>query len=199
VSEINRRELLGMLAAAPLPALFSLPRGTIEGAWRKAQDAVASSAAQFEPRFFTAPEWPTVRLLADLIIPRDEHSGSATDAAVPEFMDYVMSEWPENQTPMRGGLTWLDRECRERYGQPFRECAAAERTALLDEIAWPKKARSEMSQGAAWFTSFRDLVASGFYSSKMGVADIQYLGNTFVPEWKGCPPGVTNKLGVKTR
>jgi len=198
VSEINRRELLGMLAAAPLPALFSLPRGSIEGAWRKAQDAVVAGA-RFEPRFFTGSEWSTVRLLADLIIPRDEHSGSATDAAVPEFMDFAMLEWPENQTPMRGGLTWLDRECRERYGQPFRECAAAEGTALLDEIAWPKKARPEMSQGAAWFTSFRDLVASGFYSSKIGVEDVKYLGNTFVPEWKGCPSEATNKLGVRTR
>ena len=187
-----------MLAAAPLPALFSLPRGSIEGAWRKAQDAVVAGA-RFEPRFFTGSEWQTVRLLADLIIPRDEHSGSATDAAVPEFMDFVMLEWPENQTPMRGGLTWLDRECRERYSQPFRECAAAERTALLDGIAWPKKARPEMSHGAAWFTSFRDLVASGFYSSKMGVEDLRYIGNTFVPEWKGCPPEATNKLGVKTR
>ena len=186
-----------MLAAAPLPALFSLPRGTIEGAWRKAQDAVAAGA-RFEPRFFTGSEWQTVRLLADLIIPRDEHSGSATDAAVPEFMDFVMSEWPANQVPMRGGLSWLDRECRERYGQPFRECAAAERTALLDEIAWPKKARSEMSQGAAWFTSFRDFVASGFYSSKIGVEDLRYIGNTFVPEWKGCPPEATNKLGVRS-
>jgi len=185
-----------MLAAAPLPALFSLPRGTIEGAWRKAQDAVVAGA-RFEPRFFTGSEWQTVRLLADLIIPRDEHSGSATDAAVPEFMDFVMSEWPANQTSMRGGLTWLDRECRERYGQPFRECAAAERTALLDEIAWPKKARSELSQGAAWFTSFRDFVASGFYSSKIGVEDLKYIGNTFVPEWKGCPPEATNKLGVR--
>jgi gluconate 2-dehydrogenase gamma chain len=197
VSEINRRELLGMLAAAPLPALFSLPRGTIEGAWRKAQDAVVAGA-RFEPRFFTGSEWQTVRLLADLIIPRDEHSGSATDAAVPEFMDFVMAEWPANQTAMRGGLTWLDRECRERYGQPFRESAAAERTALLDEIAWPKKARSAMSQGAAWFTSFRDFVASGFYSSKIGVEDLKYIGNTFVPEWKGCPPEATNKLGVRS-
>lgn len=197
MNDLSRRELLGMLAAAPLPALFSLPRGTVEAAWRKAHGALAEGAPHHAPSFFTPHEWETVRLLSDLIIPRDERSGSATDAGVPEFMDYVMVEWPDNQVPMRGGLAWLDRECRARYGQPFVGCAEAERTAMLDAIAWPKRAKPELSQAVAWFNSFRDFVASGFYSSKMGVEDLKYIGNTFVPAWNGCPPEVTNKLGVR--
>ena len=42
----------------------------------------------------------------------------------------------------------------------------------------------------------RDLVATGFWSSKMGVADIGYMGN--VPAiWNGAPEEVLKKLGVK--
>ena len=72
-----------------------------------------------------------------------------------------------------------------------------ERTALLDVIAYPKQARSEMSQGVAFFNRFRDLVLSGFWSSQVGVEDLKYMGNTFVAEWKGCPPEATSKLGVR--
>jgi hypothetical protein len=144
--------------------------------------------------FFTAAEWRTVGVLADLIVPRDERSGSAGDAGVPEFIDFVMTEYPEQQVPVRGGLAWLDRECRERYGQGFADCTAAEQAALLDLIAYPKQARAEMSQGVAFFNRFRDLVLSGFWSSKVGVEDLKYVGNTFVAEWRGCPPEVLAKL-----
>ena len=137
--------------------------------------------------FFTETELQTVRLLSDLIIPRDEHSGSATEAAVPEFIDFVLVEWPEHQTPIRGGLAWLDRESVRRSGKPFREASATDHTALLDDIAYPARARPEMAQGVEFFNRFRDLVLSGFYSSKEGVKDVGYVGNTFVAQWKGCP------------
>lgn len=98
---------------------------------------------------------------------------------------------------MRGGLAWLDTECVERFGHPFLACTDAERRALLDLIAWPAKAPPELSHGVAFFSRVRDLTASGFWSSKMGIADLQYLGNTAVAEWTGCPPEALAKLGVK--
>ena len=107
--------------------------------------------------------------------------------AVPEFLDFVMTEWPEHQTPIRGGLAWLDRESTRRFGKPFREAAGTEQTAILDDIAYPARAQPEMAQGVEFFNRFRDLVLSGFYSSKEGVKDLGYIGNTFVAEWKGCP------------
>jgi hypothetical protein len=151
-------------------------------------------------KFFTADEYQTVRVLTDLIIPRDSRSGSASEAGVPEFMDYMMADQdtlPEARTAMRGGLAWIDGECRRRFGNRFIDCAERERTELLDEIAWPARARPEMSHGVAFFNSFRDLTASGFWSSKMGVQDLHYGGNTFVPEWSGCPDAVLRRIGVQ--
>jgi hypothetical protein len=97
---------------------------------------------------------------------------------------------------MRGGLAWIDLECQDRYDKTFLDCTAEQRSAVLDDIAWPANAKPELSQGVAFFNSFRDLTASGFWSSKMGVEDLKYLGNVMVPEWKGCPPEALKKLGV---
>jgi gluconate 2-dehydrogenase gamma chain len=153
-----------------------------------------------DPKFFTPEEYQTVRALVDLVIPRDGRSGSATDAGVPEFMDFMMADQdtsPEARTAMRGGLAWTDAECRRRFGKRFVDCTQRERIALLDEIAWPARARPEMSHGVAFFNAFRDLTASGFWSSEMGVRDLRYEGNSFVPEWSGCPDAVLRKLDIQ--
>ncbi len=194
---MGRREALGVMAMVPVVAAWDWGGATaVERAARAAEVAIAESGGAYAPKCFTAHEWKTVRLLADMVIPRDERSGSASDAGVPEFMDFMMTDRPSNQLPMRGGLAWLDAECRKRWQKSFVACSAAERTALLDEIAWPDRAAPEMSQGVAFFNRFRDLTASGFFSSKMGVADLRYEGNTVVPVWKGCPDEALAKLGV---
>lgn len=182
---MDRRELLQLLALSPLPAL-GISAASVERAARHARE-VAGRGATYAPTFFTAAEWRTVGVLADLIVPRDERSGSATDAGVPEFIDFVMTEYPDHQVPVRGGLAWLERECRARFGKGFADCRAPEQTALLDEIAYPKRAVPDLSQGVAFFTRIRDLVLSGFWSSQVGVEDLGYLGNRFVAEWRGCP------------
>jgi gluconate 2-dehydrogenase gamma chain len=191
---VTRRETIQILAGIPLLAAGLSPQTVVRGveAARRARDA----GSPYTPVFFTPHEYQTVVVLVDYIIPRDGRSGSATDAAVPEFIDYIVGYEKSMQTPTRGGLAWLDTECRERFGQPFLGASDGQRRAVLDDIAWPKKARPEMSQGVAFFSDFRDLTASGFFSSKMGVEDLQYLGNTVVPEWTGCPPEALSKLGV---
>ncbi|HJU66542.1 MAG TPA: gluconate 2-dehydrogenase subunit 3 family protein, partial [Gemmatimonadaceae bacterium] len=146
--------------------------------------------------FFSAHEFATVRVLADMVIPRDARSGSATDAGVPEFMDFIMIEYPIWQTPIRGGLAWLDAESRRRHSRAFLDLTDAERRGILDDIAYPARARPEMSHGVEFFTKFRDLTASGFWSSRMGVEDLRYQGNTLVQEWTGCPDPALRKLGV---
>lgn len=171
----------------------------VERAARAAEEVIGDGAASgtaYTPKFFTAHEWKTVRVLVDMVIPRDERSGSATDAGVPEFMDFMMKDRPSNQLPMRGGLAWLDAECGRRWKKTFIACTPAERTALLDDIAWPERAAPQLTQGVAFFNRFRDLTASGFFSSKVGVADLRYKGNTVVPVWKGCPDEALAKLGV---
>jgi len=192
---MKRREAVGAMAMAALTAAFKWTPAEAQRAAKLASEALATKTP-FAPAFFTPHEWDTVRVLADLVIPKDERSGSATDAGVPEYMDFMMTDRPDGQVPMRGGLAWLDNEASERSGKTFVASTEAERTAILDDIAWPKKARAEMSQGVAFFNMFRDMTASGFWSSKMGVTDLDYQGNTFVAEWNGCPPEALQKLGV---
>lgn len=192
MTQLTRREALQTVAASV--AAFTWTPTDV----RRAIEVMrVSPAAQFEPKFFTAHEWQTVRVLVDLILPRDPRSGSATDAGVPEFMDFMLQENTGMQTPMRGGLAWLDTECRERFGKSFLECADPERRVVLDDVAWPARARPEMSHGVAFFSRLRDLTASGFWSSEMGIRDLRYLGNTAVPEWGGCPPAQLERLGVR--
>lgn len=199
MSKVNRRDVLRMMAAAPAAATLVWTAEEAEAAHALAEAAqqAAASGTPFTPKFFTPHEWQTVRLLVDIIIPRDERSGSARDAAVPEFMDFIVIDQPQRQTAMRGGLAWLDRECLIRFDKTFLGCTDAERTAVLDDIAWPPRAKPELAHGVAFFTSFRDLTASGFWTTKMGISDLQYLGNRSVPQWRGCPQEALDKLGVK--
>jgi Gluconate 2-dehydrogenase subunit 3 len=194
----DRRDVLRLLAAAPMAAAFTLTADEARAASALAQAAqqAATSAAPFTPKFFTPHEWETVRLLVDLIIPRDDRSGSATDAGVPEFMDFIVLDQPTRQTAMRGGLAWLDLECQQRFDKTFVACSDTERTAVLDDIAWPQRAQPERRHGVAFFNSFRDLTATGFWTSKMGITDLQYMGNRSVAQWRGCPEDALKKLGV---
>jgi hypothetical protein len=195
----NRRAMLQMLSAAPVAAGLTWTEAEAQQAHQQAhaaQAAARKTAAPFRPKFFTKHEYATVTVLVDLIIPKDERSGSATDAGVPAFMDFMMIDQPGRQTAMRGGLGWLDRECLSRFDKTFVACTPAERTQVLDDIAWPQKATPGMSHGVAFFNAFRDLTASGFFTSKMGIEDLRYLGNRYVPEWTGCPDDVLKKLGV---
>jgi len=191
---MKRREAVRLLAIAPLAAAFSWAPESARDAALLAREALRQRP--YEPKNFTAHEWETVRVLVDLILPKDERSGSATDAGVPEFMDFMLVDDTDLQTPVRGGLAWLDHECDDRYAKTFVACSDAERAAVLDDIAWPKKASPKYSAGVAFFNSFRDFTASGFFSSRIGIADVGYIGNTFVAEWKGCPPEALTKLGV---
>ena len=192
---MRRREVLKILLAAPA-ATISWTEAEALQASSAAQTARAAAAQAFVPKFFTATEFRLVSTLADIVIPKDERSGSATDAGVPEFMDFMMIDQPARQVAMRGGLAWLDRECHKRFDKPFLDCADAERTAVLDDIAWPATAKPEFAHGVAFFTSFRDLTAAGFWTTRMGIDDLQYMGNRSVARWNGCPDAALKKLGV---
>ncbi|HZS62805.1 MAG TPA: gluconate 2-dehydrogenase subunit 3 family protein [Gemmatimonadaceae bacterium] len=173
MSDISRRELVAWLATLPLAQAA------------RAAERALGAAAPFVPAFFTAHEWRTVRVLVDYIIPRDERSGSATDAGVPEFMDFIMTDRPAERLAMRGGLQWLDNRCRDQFSVAFADGTAAQQTTVLDAIT-----------GEHFFIRFRDLTATGFWTSKMGIADLRYVGNTVVHQWNGCPEPALTKLGV---
>jgi gluconate 2-dehydrogenase gamma chain len=195
MSNISRRTMLQLAASAPMAAAFSFTGAEVAEASEQARRA---TAATFKPKFFTAHEYETVRVLVDYIIPKDDRSGSATDAGVPQFMDFFMTDNPGRQNAMRGGLSWLNLECHRRFQLDFVKCSDAQRREILDDISWPQRVKPGVSHGVPFFNSFRDLTASGFFTSQMGIEDLRYMGNTFVQTWNGCPPEVLKKLGITT-
>ena len=200
MKKISRRGALELLTAGPVAAAMVWTPAEARQAHEHATAAQAEAAAKasaFRPKFFTAHEYATVAVLVDLIIPRDERSGSATDAGVPAFMDFMMIDQPLRQVAMRGGLALVDRLSTERFGRRFVSASDAQRRQLLDEIAYVSNPDPGLSHAIAFFSSFRDLTASGFWTTRMGVADLQYRGNVFVSEWNGCPDAALKKLGVK--
>ncbi len=199
MSDMDRRDAVKAMAILPFALSWDLTAPQIERATRVFALEPATEAAPYVPKFFSSSEWTTVRMLVDYIIPKDERSGSATDAKVPEYMDWLMADKEaslNSRTSMQGGLAWFDRESHERYGKKFVLATDLQRRQILDDIAWPKKAKPEHSNGVAFFTRLRDLTASGFFSSEMGYKDVRYIGNTFNPGWNGCPPEAMAKLGV---
>lgn len=148
-----------------------------------------------EQTFFTKEEMTAIAILADIIIPKDEVSGSATEAKVPEFIEFIVKDMPEHQVPMRGGLRWLQIESLKRFEKSFNEIDAKQRLAIVDDIAYPNKVKPGMQPGVSFFNLMRDLTCTGFYTSEMGVKDIGYKGN--VPnQWNGVPDDVLKQYNV---
>jgi len=145
--------------------------------------------------FFTTHEMATITVLADIIIPKDEVSGSASEAGVPAFIEFIVKDMPQHQTPIRGGLKWLDLECFERYQKAFKDCDVKQQLEMVDAIAYPEKAKPEMKQGVAFFNLMRNLTATGFYTSEMGVKDIGYAGNQ-PNQWTGVPDNVLKQYNL---
>ncbi|MBX2924599.1 MAG: gluconate 2-dehydrogenase subunit 3 family protein [Chitinophagaceae bacterium] len=145
--------------------------------------------------FFTTHEMGTITILGDIIIPKDEVSGSASDAKVPEFIEFIVKDMPHYQVPVRGGLRWLDRESFSRFKKSFKDLDDAQRIQIVDDIAYPLKAKPEMSQGVSFFNLMRDLVCTGFYTAKIGIEDIGYAGNQ-PNQWNGVPDDVLKQYSL---
>jgi hypothetical protein len=147
-------------------------------------------------KFFTDHEMKTITVLADMIIPADDKSGSASDAKVPEFIEFIVKDIPDHQVPMRGGLKWLDMQCYNLYTKSFIECSSDQQLEMVTAIAYPLKAKPAMKPGVAFFNRMRDLTASGFYTTQMGIKDLGYVGNT-ANKWEGVPKDVLAQYGFE--
>ncbi len=161
----------------------------------RTEDEIARDAKLLAEKFFTDHEIKTITVLSDIIIPADAHSGSASQAGVPAFIEFMAKDQPSFQTPLRGGLRWLDSASIKRFGKNFIACTAKEQISLVDEIAYPEKAKPAVSQGVSFFSLMRNLTASGFYSSEMGHNDIGYVGNR-PNNWDGVPEEVLKQYGL---
>lgn len=165
-------------------------------------DRTPEELAQYQnlmaEKFFTDDELATIAVLSDIIIPKDEVSGSATEAGVPAFIEFIVKDMPEHQTPMRGGLRWLDIQCMKRYEKGFKDCTPQQQIEMVDLIAYPEKVKGnkELTQGVAFFSKMRDLTVTGFYTTQMGFKDLGYVGNT-PNQWNGVPDDVLKQYGVE--
>ncbi|MGZ3871482.1 MAG: gluconate 2-dehydrogenase subunit 3 family protein [Mucilaginibacter sp.] len=146
-------------------------------------------------KFFTDHEMATITVLGDIVIPKDARSGSASDAKVPAFIEFIVKDMPEHQVPMRGGLRWLDMQCLNRYGKTFVDASNSQQIEMVTAIAYPTKAKPEMQQGVSFFNRMRDLTASGFFTTKMGIEDLGYVGNS-PTKWDGVPADVLKQYGI---
>jgi hypothetical protein len=153
-------------------------------------------ARLYAEKFFTEHELATVAVLSDIIIPKDDVSGSATEAGVPGFIEFIVKDIPRHQLPMRGGLKWLDTQSLKRTNKSFKDCSPQEQLSLVDEIAYPSLAKPDMQQGVSFFNLMRDLTVIGFYTSEMGIKDIGYMGNK-PNQWDGVPQEVLDQYGLK--
>ena len=190
---ITRRDILRTLAfgAAAGSVLQVIPAEAAEYVHQMVhKEKSATPAGTYTPKYFSSAQYATVLFLCDAIIPKDEKSGGAVEAGAPEFIDLLTSENPEYQLKLGGGLFWLDAACTDRYGNVFMQCAPEQKKEVLDRIAFRKNAKqdSSLSQGVAFFAFLRRLTCDGFYTSKIGIADLQYIGNATLSDFPGCPP-----------
>jgi gluconate 2-dehydrogenase gamma chain len=174
-----------------LTSAENLATGSID---RQPLEKVRDEKLQAE-KFFNDHEMKTIKILIDIIIPKDEVSGSATDAGVHHFIEFIVKDMPRHQTPLRGGLKWLDSQTLKRHNKNFSDCASQDQLALVDEIAYPSSAKPEMKQGAAFFNLLRDLTATGFFTSEIGLKDLGYVGNK-PNQWDGVPQEVLDQYGL---
>ncbi len=190
---VTRRDILktlaiGAVGGSVLQVIPAKAAEFVHQAVRK--EKAASPAGKYTPKYFSAHQYEMLNWLCDAIIPKDVRSGGAVEAGAPEFIDLLTSENERYQLRLGGGLVWLDSFCADRYAKSFMESTPEQRREVLDLIAYRKNAKQDpsLSHGVAFFALLRKMTCDGFYTSKMGIADLQYVGNTSIREFPGCPP-----------
>ncbi|GAA3563115.1 gluconate 2-dehydrogenase subunit 3 family protein [Snuella lapsa] len=150
----------------------------------------------FESVFFSEHELSTIAVLCDIILPKSEAYASATEADTAEFIAFIVKDIREHQTPLRGGVMWLDSFSNKLYNKEFIKCSEEEQFNICDQIAYPGKTKPELIQGEAFFTRLRNLTLTGYYTSKIGMEELGYKGNT--PNvWDGVPDHILKKHGFE--
>ncbi len=188
---ISRRDILRTLAVSAAGSVLKvIPAEAAEYVHQMVhKEKAAAPAGTYTPKYFSVSQYATLIFLCDTIIPKDAKSGGAVEAGAPEFIDLLTSENPEYQLRLGGGLFWLDAACTDRYGNVFMQCTPEQKKEILDLIAFRKNGKKDpsLSQGVAFFSFLRNMTCDGFYTSKIGIADLQYMGNTPLREFPGCP------------
>jgi len=146
-------------------------------------------------QFFNEHELTTIAVLCDIILPANDQFGSATDAGVAEFIEFMAKDLPYHQLPIRGGLMWLDNQSNKQFAKEFKACSDEQQISIIDDIAYPDQATPEVEQGVKFFSLMRNLTLTGYYTTKMGLEDLGYKGNV-ANVWDGVPDDVLEKHGL---
>lgn len=178
--------------AQKIPPAPMLEGGTIGG--RTEEEKLRDQKLMAET-FFTDEEKKKLKIMVDIVMPADGESPAASEVGAIDFIDFMMIDQPYNQTPMRGGLMWLDYEADEKFGKQFLELSQDEIMQIVDEVAWPDTAKPEYEGGVKWFNLVRNFAATAFFSTEAGWKYMDYQGNK-PNAWDGVPQEVMDKHGV---
>ena len=152
------------------------------------------------PLSLSPAEKATATVLCDTIIPADEKGPSASSLKVPDFIDeWVSAPYPGHERDrviIRDGLAWVEAESQRRLQHEFSSLVVRQRHASCDDICHLPDAKPELRPAARFFARFRDLCASGYYTTPAGMKDIGYVGNVALETFEGPPPEVLKKLGL---
>jgi len=144
--------------------------------------------------YFNEHEMLTIATLCDIILPATPSAGSATEAKVPDFIEFIVKDLPGNKLPFRGGLMWLDTEANQRFEKRFIDCTPEQEIEIIDDIAYPDPdgEKPEMAPGIKFFNQIRNLTMTGYYTTKMGFEDLGVTSN-FANVWDGVPNDILDE------
>ena len=149
-----------------------------------------AKAGTYVPKFFDAHRYKTLQALCETILPADADSGGAIEAGAPEFIDLLTSE--NHGIPVETGrrVEVARLHVREplRQGLSRLRAATAERDSRSHCVSQECGAGRRPESAVEFFSLLRNLTADGFFTSKIGIKYLGYKGNTFLPEFPGCPP-----------
>jgi gluconate 2-dehydrogenase gamma chain len=203
--KIRRRAAIKRMATAATAAtalqattLRSLGQSTNAVAARTLTDPDLIRPVVPWPKVLSKNELQTANALVDVIIPGDDQSASASAVGVAEFVDeWISAPYPiqeADKVQIRGGLSWLNAESRKRFDKDFAELSSQEKYQICDDICFVPTAKPEFQHAAQFFAKFRDLTASGFYTTKEGMKDLKYIGNIALLKFDGPPREVLEFL-----
>jgi gluconate 2-dehydrogenase gamma chain len=183
---VERREMLRILAMASVAAQFpGFSR------WTFACEHVRANSTQIKNttyalQFFTPTEYTTVERLTEMIIPSDGGAG-AREAGVSEFVDFMVWSDPSVQYRFRFGLGWLDAHSERLHGKAFVALEPAEQNEILRRLAYKTEFREGEEDGRVFFDLIREYTLMGFYTSRVGLEELDYPGLKFYSESPSCP------------
>jgi gluconate 2-dehydrogenase gamma chain len=185
----DRRAVLEMLAKAAAASQFpGFTRWAFGQQHEHAQNAAPPPrAANYRPSYFSASEYRAIEILTGLIIPQDESPG-AQEAGVSEFIDFLAAHGEQEiRQPMRNGLQWLDAAAKRDYSASFTGLSPEQQTAILRRVAYRNSAAPGDKEGQTFFRLIRRYTVMGYYTSRVGLKELDYPGLQFYSQSPACP------------